>query len=195
MSEEGTAAIDGDGIETAKGSTESATTTSTLEVEPSVSRTSSSHETVTEEIQAAFSKWNEAWNKGDLEGYLDAYWDSPDTRYVSESLKPVPGVPGIVVLGKKEIDKVFTDVFIQSKRFLENQLSKKGVAGLVSLVQLDVTPAGTTDAVAFGQYRLELTDTVTRGGVFTIHLRKVKDKWKIVYEHSTPLPKETSQES
>lgn len=142
------------------------------------------------EVRAAFDQWNDAWNRGDLGGYLDAYWDSDETRYISESLKNVPGAEKWVIYGKQNIDKVFTDVFVRTKTFLATQATKKGVAGLLSLSRLQVTPAGPDEAVVFGEYLLELTESLRRTGLFTIHVRKENDRWVIVSEHSTSLPKE-----
>ena len=139
------------------------------------------------EVKAAFDKWNDAWNRGDLQGYLDAYWDSRETRYVSESLKAVPFADGIVVHGKKNIDKVFTDVFVRSKTMLLKEETRKGVAGLLSLVKLQVTPASSTNAIVFGQFNIEMTDSLSRSGVFTIHVRKEQGLWVIVSEHATAL--------
>ena len=139
------------------------------------------------EVKAAFDKWNDAWNRGDLQGYLDAYWDSPETRYVSESLKTVSFADGIVVRGKKNIDKVFTDVFVRSKMMLLKEDTRKGVAGMLSLVKLQVTPASTSNAVVFGEFKIDMTDSLSRTGVFTIHVRKERGLWVIVSEHATAL--------
>jgi ketosteroid isomerase-like protein len=148
---------------------------------------SSTHLDMEAEIKAAFDTWNDAWNRGDLGGYLDAYWDSPETRYVSESLKSVPFADGIVVLGRQNIDKVFTDVFVRSKTFLANQSNRQGVAGLLSLPKLQVTAAGSTDAVVFGEFKIDMTTTTSRAGLITIHLRKEGGRWAIISEHTTSL--------
>jgi hypothetical protein len=140
------------------------------------------------EVTAAFEIWNNAWNRGDLNGYLDAYWDSAETRYVSETLKNVDGVDNCVVLGRSTINRVFTDVFERTKSFLAKQPSKKGKVGYLSLKQLEITPAGSVDAIVFGEFQLEMTDAITRGGLFTIHVRKVERKWVIISEHATSLP-------
>ena len=37
------------------------------------------------EIQAVLNRQVEAWNRGDLEGFMDGYWNSPDLTFYSGS--------------------------------------------------------------------------------------------------------------
>ncbi|KAL7578273.1 hypothetical protein ACA910_012689 [Epithemia clementina (nom. ined.)] len=148
------------------------------------------------EVCEAFFEWTNAWNSGNLFGYLDAYWDSDQTRYVSEQLAEGPHTKGgVVVTGRRDIDKVFTDMFVKNKKQQERQKAKKGVAGIMTLRKLIVTPTGGDNhdnAIVFGEYFLEVAGDkkgMSDDRVFTIHVQKRNNAWKIISEHATALPK------
>lgn len=145
------------------------------------------------EVCETFFAWMDCWNEGNLFGYLDSYWDSEETRYISEGLASSypPAKGGVVITGRRDIDRVFTDVFVKMKKLQEKHKSKKGVAGFLTLRKLIVTPTGYENAIVFGENQLEVAGEkpTSRGGVFTIHVRKMDGKWKIVSEHHTALPR------
>mmetsp|Transcript_12272 Transcript_12272/g.16066 ORF Transcript_12272/g.16066 Transcript_12272/m.16066 type:complete len:250 (-) Transcript_12272:78-827(-) len=145
------------------------------------------------EVCEAFFEWTDSWNKGNLFGYLDAYWDSEQVRFVSETLLNSSHSKGSVVIhGRRGIDSIFTDIFVKTKKQQERYKEKKGVAGMISLRKLIVTPTGTKNAIVFGEHQMEVAGDkrgTSRGGVFTIHVRKLAGQWKIISEHSTALPK------
>ena len=143
---------------------------------------------IVEEVRDALDRWNDAWNRGDLSSYLDAYADGESTRYVSNSLQTKPESASMIVKGKEEINALFSDVFEKSRAYQARQSVKKGVAGLLSLTELTVEQAGDSDAVAFGQYVMEQSYRKRSTGVFTIHVRKINGVWRILSEHSTPTP-------
>ena len=154
----------------------------------------SSSSKVEAEVCEAFFEWINAWNSGNLFGYLDAYWESDQTRYISEHLADGPhSKGGVIITGRREIDKIFTDIFIKNKKFQEKYKVKKGVAGIITLRKLIVTPTGGNHdhAIVFGEEQLELAGDkkgTIRGSVWTIHVQKING-WKIISEHATALPK------
>ena len=159
------------------------------------STSSGSHEDISKveaEVCEAFFGWTESWNAGNLFGYLDAYWDSEQVRYISESLLKSPHSKGnVVIYGKKQIEAIFTDTFVKNKKQQERYKDKKGVAGFISLRKLIVTPTGSKNAIVFGEHQMEVAGDkrgTVRAGVFTIHVRKLQGKWKIVSEHGTSKP-------
>ena len=146
------------------------------------------------EVCEAFFEWTNAWNSGNLFGYLDAYWDSDQTRYISADLAEGPHAKGgVVITGRREIDKVFTEIFVKNKKQQEKQRKKKGVAGILTLRKLIVTPtsANHDHAVVYGEHQMELAGDkkgIPRSGVFTIHVQKING-WKIISEHGTTVPR------
>jgi len=167
------------------------------------------------DIRNALRNSSDAWNSGDLETYLDLY--SKTARYTSESLaKPVALPEDLILRGKDAISEVFTDVFRRAQKFQEKSNNKaaessssssssKGVAGLLEYSNLEGTLLGAGDdddepprnALVFGKYRMELSDTVIDTGVFTLHMvleddddnDDKKKTWRIQSEHSSAAPK------
>ena len=133
-----------------------------------------------QQIRQCFNEWTEAWNKGDSDGYLNGYMESPKTRYVSGKK---------VVYGKENI-----------RSMLE---ARGGPKGFLSLVELAVeVMSNCKDAMCFGKYQLEVDiendnddqKKEIHTGCFTVHVRKVIEgsdeiienhTWKIVSDHSS----------
>lgn len=136
-----------------------------------------------QQIRECFNEWTEAWNKGDIDGYLNGYMDSSQTRYVSGKK---------VVRGKENI-----------RSMLE---ARGGPKGILSLVELDVeVMSNCKDAICFGQYQLEMSidsdddddqKKEIHMGCFTVHVSKIainagedeaneNQTWKIFSDHSS----------
>lgn len=165
-----------------------------------------SSDLIRHDICNALQKSSDAWNRGDLETYLNIY--SQTARYTSESLaKPVALPEDLILRGKGAIVEVFSDVFRRAQKFQEDSnkadapdlSSKRGVAGLLEYSNLEVTLLGedkARNALVFGHYRMELSDTVIDTGVFTLHMVLEDDNndcdeatWRVQSEHSSAAPK------
>lgn len=122
-------------------------------------------------IKAAFQTWQNAWNQGDLEGFLDSYWQSEKTRYVSGNK---------MMVGYERIAATYR------QRYLAEG------AGGMGQMQLDIEPDFIIgdNALVFGQYKaLDDDQQVIGQGAFTVHLRRVAGEWKIVSDHASALEK------
>ncbi len=118
-------------------------------------------------IKASFTKWTQALNRADADGYLDAYWKSDQTRWVSG---------GKVVVGFDNIKAEFY------RRFMSSQdLGTTEIGDLQADILTDDT------ALVFGHYKQISSDDVITTGVFTVHLRKINGSWQIVSDHATQL--------
>jgi len=121
---------------------------------------------IEDEIRKSFDSWTKCYNNGNLDGYLEAYADSEQTRYVSGS---------DVLLGKERIKEL---------------VHSRGPQGILSLDTLQIDVITEQNAICFGQYILQLNNTQDKNmeyhkGCFTVHLRKLNDQWKIVSDHSS----------
>ncbi len=124
-----------------------------------------------QQIRECFDCWTDAWNRGDINGYLDGYLNSPKTRYVSGKK---------VIRGKENI--------------VEQLKARGGPKGILSLTEFEVElMTDCRDAVCFGQYKL-IDGSENHAGCFTVHLRQVLREdddggdvhnWKIVSDHSS----------
>ena len=117
-------------------------------------------------IRKVFEAGCAAWNRGDLDGYLASYWDSNKTIWVSS---------GSLRRGRKAIVAAYKARFSTPQQM-----------GKLTLAELEIDVLTTTDAIAFGRWRL-VVDNKTAKGFFTVQLRKIEGIWLFVSDHSSTL--------
>ncbi len=108
----------------------------------------------------------EAWNRGDLEAFAQAYKDSPDTLFITTS-----------------INRGFAGLLEAYRRNYPN----KAAMGTLSYSDLEVHPLDERFAVVIGRYTLERgkKDGGNAEGIFSLVLEKTAKGWKIVVDHTT----------
>ncbi len=115
-------------------------------------------------VRAVFEDGAKAWSQGNIDGYLDGYWKSEKLRWVSD---------GTIIEGWAEVEEAF------KKRF-----DKAENIGVLTASDLDIEILSATDALVFGVWTQE-TEAATRTGFFTVHLKKIDGRWKIISDHSS----------
>ena len=115
-------------------------------------------------IRALFESSCAAWNSGDIDGYLAAYWQSDNVRWVSE---------GIVRYRFEEIAAACKARFDSPDNM-----------GRLEVANLEIQLLGESDALVFGAWT-QTTRTARHHGVFTVHLKKIEGEWLIVSDHSS----------
>jgi ketosteroid isomerase-like protein len=106
----------------------------------------------------------QAWNRGNLEAYMQGYWHSDSLLFVGKS-------------GPK----------YGWQTTLNNY--KKGYPDRAAMGQLDfdilkVQLLDKTNAFVLGAWHLK-RESDAPGGYFTLLLRKIKGEWKVVADHSS----------
>ncbi len=113
----------------------------------------------------------EAWNRGDLEAFMEGYWKSSDLVFTSG---------GRVQRGwQTTLD-----------RYRAAYGERTETMGRLMFTDLEVHELERESAWALGRWRLE-TDGELRGGVFSLVFRRIDGRWLIVHDHtteSTPTP-------
>ena len=117
-------------------------------------------------IREAFDTWTGALSRGDIDGYLACYLDSPEARWVSG--------------GEMHIGR---DTIVAAAKA---RMSGAGDMGTVETPSLEIEFLAPPDALVFGSYRQTVGETVSEG-VFTVHLRLTDDGWKIRSDHASAL--------
>lgn len=125
---------------------------------------------VAAEITAMLQSSAEAWNRGDLEGFLDDYTDDPGLAFV--------GASGV----RRGKDAVRTS-------YQESYFDVEGEPDDLAFDQLEVRPLGPGFALAHGRWTLfepgfEI-QTVSGQGRFSLVLRKEGERWRIIHDHSS----------
>ncbi len=111
-------------------------------------------------------KQETAWNHGDLETYVQAYKDSPDTIFVSN-----------------QVNRGFSGLLAEYRR----DYPTRAAMGTLSFSDLEVHPLGEDFATCIGKYHLERgkKDGGPAEGYFSLVLEKTDQGWKIVLDHTT----------
>lgn len=125
-------------------------------------------ESAAADVTAMLQSSAESWNRGDLDGFLDDYLDSPETTFVTG-----PGlIHGIAPI---------------RERYLRSYWKGGRPAQLLRFEQLVVRPLGADYALATGRYVLSDRETGAAGpsGNFSLVLRRTPAGWKIVHDHSS----------
>jgi uncharacterized protein (TIGR02246 family) len=119
------------------------------------------------EIRAVMTAQADAWNRGDIEGFMHAYKDSPDTTFIGKSIR-----------------KGYRDILERYKTGYPNQETM----GTLKFWDLQVTPLGTKHAVVVGHFHLDRAakgDQTADDGVFSLVFEKTAAGWKVILDHTS----------
>ncbi|MDX6305070.1 MAG: hypothetical protein QOI77_2039, partial [Blastocatellia bacterium] len=105
-----------------------------------------------------------AWNRGDLEGYMDGYDRSPNTEFV----------------GGDTITRGWQTVL---DRYRKNYSSREKM-GALTFSDLQITILSKDAALVLGRWHLKRANDDPHG-TFSLLFRKTKAGWRIVHDHSS----------
>ncbi|HUE81869.1 MAG TPA: SgcJ/EcaC family oxidoreductase [Pyrinomonadaceae bacterium] len=115
-------------------------------------------------VRAVLEAQSDAWNRGDIEGFLDGYARSPDIVFVSGD-KVMRGWQTVL------------DYYKQSYNSREKM-------GKLTFSELEITPLGSDAAIVLGRWHLKRVEDEPRGR-FTLLLRRTEQGWKVVHDHTS----------
>src|SRR3989449_5576041 len=115
-------------------------------------------------IRAVLNAQAAAWNRGDIEGYMDGYDRSPDTVFVSGD----------------HINRGWQTVL---DRYKKNYDSREKM-GFLTFSDIEINILGKEAAVVLGRWHLKRANDEPHG-MFTLLFRKTKSGWKIVHDHTS----------
>jgi len=116
------------------------------------------------EITAVLNAQQEAWNRGDIDAFMNGYWRSDETVFVS---------------GDK-VTRGWEKVLDRYKK----KYSDRKKMGTLAFTNLEVTSLSDESAVALGSWKLKRAKDEPHGR-FTLIFRHFPDGWKIVHDHSS----------
>lgn len=106
------------------------------------------------------------WNKGDLDGFLAGYWNSPKLVFQSGGQR--------------------SDGWEAMRDRYRRRYQAEGKAmGQLAFSNIEVEPLGPDAMLARGGWRLTMLDGAKPGGLFTLIVRKFPEGWKIVHDHTS----------
>lgn len=108
----------------------------------------------------------DAWNRGEIRGFLDGYHHSPETTFLSGGAKGITLTRGFDAMAARYEGRY-----------------PPGKQGTLEFVDVEVHPIDADAAWVLGRYRL--TGDVTQSGAFTLVLRRMEGRFVIVHDHTT----------
>lgn len=115
-------------------------------------------------VRAVLDAQVDAWNRGDIEGYMAGYRRSEETVFVSgDSL--TRGWQTVLARYKKNYDS-------------------PEKMGTLTFSDLEITPIGSDAAIAIGRWHLQRAKDEPHGR-FTLIFRKTRQGWRIVHDHTS----------
>ena len=108
----------------------------------------------------------EAWNRKDLDAFLEGYWNSPDVVFQSGADR--------------------SDGFEALRaRYRKSYQAEGRAMGQLAFTGVEVVVLGPDAALARGRWQLTMPDGKRPGGLFTLILRKRPEGWRIVHDHTS----------
>jgi beta-aspartyl-peptidase (threonine type) len=116
-------------------------------------------------LQALIDNQQDAWNRGDLAGYMDGYARTPQLVFTSGNR---------IRRGWDETMAAY------QKRYGGNSAGM----GHLAMDVIEVQPVGSDGAVLLGRWRLTETPQAG-GGVFSVVAERRPEGWRIVHDHTS----------
>jgi uncharacterized protein (TIGR02246 family) len=109
----------------------------------------------------------EAWNRGDIQGFMDGYARSPDITFFSG-------------------DNFTRGWQTVHDRYQKNYDSREKM-GTLTFSDLETRVLSTDAAVTIGRWHLQLANNQPHGR-FTLIFRRTSQGWRIVHDHTSSAP-------
>jgi len=116
------------------------------------------------EIRAVLSAQQDAWNRGDIEAFMNGYWRSDQTVFVSGD----------------EVTRGWQKVLDRYK----TKYSDRAKMGTLTFSNLEITRLSNDSAVVLGSWELKRASDNPHGR-FTLMFRRFPEGWKMVHDHTS----------
>jgi uncharacterized protein (TIGR02246 family) len=118
-------------------------------------------------IRAVLESQVEAWNDGDIDRFMQGYWNSPATTFA--------GAAGVKRGWQAVLDRYHHDY------------PGRQAMGKLEFSDLEITVLAPDAALVLGRWRLERAHD-RPGGVFTLVFRRFPQGWRIIHDHTSLVP-------
>lgn len=125
-----------------------------------------------DEIRAVLDRQTAAWNRADLDAFMDGYWKSDELTFES--------------MGRTGLISVTRGWQATLDRY-KSRYDTPAKIGRLAFSDLAVTPDGPDRATVTGRYELTRTDG-RDGGSFVLTWRRIDGRWVIVHDRTTADP-------
>jgi len=115
-------------------------------------------------IRAVLDSQVAAWNRGDLDGYMDGYDRSKDTAFISGDR---------FIRGWQEVLERYKKTYDTPEKM-----------GVLTFSEVEVSVVSKDAALVFGRWHLRRINDEPHGR-FTLLFKKTKAGWRIVHDHTS----------
>src|SRR5262249_47469282 len=115
-------------------------------------------------IRSVLRAQQEAWNRGDIDGFMNGYCRSPSTVFVSGD----------------EVRRGWQTVRERYKK----KYSDRAKMGTLTFSQLEITLLSPDAAVVLGRWSLKRANDQPHGR-FTLIFKRLPEGWRIVHDHTS----------
>lgn len=122
------------------------------------------------DIEAGLNAQIVAWNRGDLEGFMNGYWRSPELVYI----------------GNNSVIRGWQQMFDRERQVYKSPGGKE--MGQLALPSMEISILGTDTALVWGTYTVTTHAGATRGGLYTLIVRKLPEGWRVVHDRTSSEP-------
>lgn len=116
------------------------------------------------EIRALLAKQTDAWNRGDVEGFMEGYWKNDSLMFIGKS--------GITYGWQQTLDNY------------KKGYPDKTAMGQLTFTLLEMKPLSKKYFSVVGKWHLKRT-IGDLSGHYTLLLKKINGEWVIVKDHSS----------
>jgi ketosteroid isomerase-like protein len=127
-------------------------------------------ETAVAQIRSVLQAQQDAWNRGDIDGFMNGYARSASTVFISEDT----------------IRRGWQTVRDRYRK----KYSSRAKMGTLTFSDLEITPLSSDSAVATGRWKLKRANDQPHGR-FTLILKHLPEGWRIVHDHTSAAPAPT----
>jgi ketosteroid isomerase-like protein len=129
-------------------------------------RARTSDEKVREAVLKVLDDQVDAWNRGDLEGFMKGYWKSDDLTFFSGG----------------EVEYGWQETY---DRYHKKYQAGGNEMGTLKFEDRQVDPTGPKSAIVRGRWELTFKDGKKAGGLYTLLFREEPQGWCIVHDHTS----------
>lgn len=116
------------------------------------------------EIQSVFTAQQDAWNRGDIDAFMNGYAQSASTVFVSGD----------------EVTRGWDTV----RERYRKKYSDRTKMGTLTFSEIEVTPLSADSAVVLGRWKLQRANDHPHGR-FTLVFKRLPEGWRIILDHTS----------
>jgi ketosteroid isomerase-like protein len=136
----------------------------TLAASASIAQSRTESSRISEKIRQVMQAQTDAWNRGDIEGFMAGYWRSDELVFVSGT----------------NVTRGWQPTLDRYKKSYDTREKM----GTLQFSDLEITVLAKDAAVVLGSWELTREKDDPKGK-FTLTFRKIKDQWRIIMDHTS----------